>query len=234
MINFLLGIAASLLASFIFAFLVYGRTVFQLRGRDIILLWSVTRRLSANGIINFFATRADYIKYRQNGTVTKYIRTAERELIYVGLWLSHGIEMANIRETLESLLEHGCYVELIFLDPTVRYIESLADFLALSTDSVVTRINQSIYQMTSLKDSLPENLKPRFVLKAHSKLTTSSAFLIDQDTEHARVLIDFKLYGLGREQSFGIEFQRVAAADSLYSRVVSSFMEIRRQARAIA
>lgn len=230
MTNFLLGVLSSLVASFIFVFLVYGKTIFKLRSKDLQLFWSMTKRLRANGIVNFFASRADYVKYREHGTVTEYMATTKRELVYIGFWLSHGTEMTNIRETLDKILSRGCYVEFIFVNPQISYLSNLADFLAIPEESILSRINQSINQMKEMRNSLPDNLKQRFILKTHDKLVTSSAFLIDQDTESEKILVDFKLYSLGREQTFGIEFNGKRSGSSLHSRMFTSLLNIRESA----
>jgi hypothetical protein len=196
--------------------------------------WSVTRRLAAEGFVNFFAKRSDYMKYRKAGTITEYIRGVERELIYIGFWLSHGIEMANIENVLRELLEKGCYIEFVFTDPRAPHAKSLAQFFAQTPDSIAFKLQHSINRMVSFRNKLPRNLRPRFVIMTHRNMITASTFMIDHNTRSGKTLVDFKLYQMGRDESFGIEFQGKLNEDSLHNRIVASFQKVRKSAKVVS
>jgi hypothetical protein len=227
MTGFLIGIGSSLAAAAIISFLVYGKAVGSLRWNDFRLYWSMTRRMRANGIINFFSSRADYVKYRKNGTISQYIRSAERELLYVGFWLAHGTEMSNVTEALIDRIREGVTIELIFIDPNSECVPALATYFDITVDEVRSRVASSIEKMRRLRETLEDDARLHFRLKTHRKLLTASAFLIDGSTQKARILVDFKLFAFERDHTFGIEFGHVDNGDTLYSRVGESYRKIR-------
>ncbi len=231
--EFVLGVMASMLASIILAIVVLGREAFSLNFRRIKTYWSVTKRFGGEGIINFFAKRSDYMKYRKAGTIAEYIRGVERELIYVGFWLSHGIEMTNIEDVLRELLEKGCYIEFVFTDPHAPHVKSLAQFFSQNPESIAFKIQDSIDRMVSFRNRLPQNLKPRFVIMTHRNMISASTFMIDHNTHNGKTLVDFKLYQMGRDESFGIEFQGRLSKASLHYRIVESFQKVRKSAKII-
>jgi len=229
--QFWAGVAASLTAAFI------AWVVVQLKSRALLswgtlsLFWSVTRRLKDTGVSNFFTSRSDYALFRKQKTISDYISTARKELVYVGFWLAKAVEIENIQDKLRELLDRGCTVELVFLDrnldPTLR--SKIAACLGMSQDSLVGRLDCTWSDMRSFRDDLPEEVKPRFILRSHQEFISSSALIFDPATEHAKTLVDFKLYGAGRQNSFGIELKPSKLPNSLYERVTDSFLEVRRE-----
>jgi hypothetical protein len=234
MTGFLVGVGSSLVAAIIFSLLLYGRAAGNLKWTDFKLFWFMTSRLRANGIINFFPSRADYIKFRQNGTISQYISTADRELLYVGFWLAHGTEMSNVGEALIELVRKGVAVELVFIDPDGECLPAMANYFDIPVEEVRSRVASTIEKMQRIRESLDEDLQPRFRLKTHQKLLTASSFLMDGGTENAKILVDFKLFASGRDHSFGIEFGHVDGENTLYYRVEKSFRKIRASSKEIS
>ncbi len=76
----------------------------------------------------------------------------------------------------------------------------------------------------------PPEMRARFALLHHSEMITASALLFDYGTPTAKILVDQKLYGVGREGSFGMELKPSMAPNSLYERVTGSYLTIRRRA----
>jgi hypothetical protein len=228
--EFFLGVGSSVAAVALLAFLASGRSTLNLSWNELRLLWSTTRRMRRNGIMNFFAKRSDYIKHRKEGTIPEYISLANRDLLYVGFWLAHGVDMSDIRNAMRELLERGCRIELIVINPENGYGKHLAEYLAMTPESLKIRIAHTVDQMREFRKSLTPELKTNFSIRTHTKLITASAFVLDRDTPKARILVDFKLYNAGRDNTFGIEFQAVQGKDKLYSRILDSLMKIRNSA----
>ncbi|MGW5441535.1 hypothetical protein [Nocardia asteroides] len=193
---------------------------------DVRAFWLITRRLKRNGVDNFFAKRSDYVRYRRHGTIQEYVNTAKHDLKYVGFWLAHGVEISNIGEHLAKMAQSGRSVEIVLLDPTCSYLPFLAQYLNLPEAAVASRIYAALNQLQKAREDVPANLAHLFRIKLHTKMITASAFLVDSTSDTSRLLVDFKLYGADRDNTFGIEFKRVSTEDSLYKRVYDSYDRI--------
>jgi hypothetical protein len=226
-IQFFLGILASLIASLILFVILQIKTRIILRWGTLKLFWLIVQRLRDNGIINFYTSRSDYVKFRKQSSIADYIETTKKEFIYIGFWLAQGTEMENITSKLFELLKRGCSVELVLLDPKSSHGNKIAEYLGISFENYKARLKTTWEYLIKFKNSLPDDLKPRFLLRSHDKLISSSAFIFDYNTEFAKTLIDIKLYGMGRESSFGIELQPSKMKNSLYYRITKSFLTIR-------
>jgi hypothetical protein len=224
------GVGASVLAAFICFVIVQIKTRALLSWSTFSLFWSITKRMKATGVSGFFATRADYSRCRKEKTIGEYIRTAEKELIYVGFWLAHGVEMENILQEIERLLNR-CPVELVFLDQNLsdELGEKIAGYLGMPPANLKSRLQNAWSDVLSFREKLPSDMKSRFAVRRHREFTASSAFIFDSGGEQAKTLVDFKLFGAGRASSFGIELRSGGGDDCLYRRITGSFHEIRKK-----
>jgi len=230
-IQFFLGVVTSLVATVLFLVILQIKTRSVLSFEVFMAFWRLARRLRDNGVSNFFASRADYARYRPQGAISEYIETTHRELIYVGFWLAQGIEINNIKAIIPKLLRENCLVEFVFLSPDFVAMDQLAEYLGVSPKTIRARVMDALESMVHLRNSLPPELSGRFILKVHKQLITSSAFVFDHGTPKAKTLIDIKLFGLGRERTFGIELRATKSPDTLYAHITRSFMDIRKTAQ---
>lgn len=235
MSNFLLGVLASLSAMFIGFLIVQVKTRALLSWGTFFLFWSITRRLRDTGITNFFTSRSDYVSFRKERSISEYISTTKKEFLYVGFWLAQGVEIDNVYSKFRELLHKGCTVEIVLMDQNSdsNFKRKVAAYLGFSEESLSTRLSNTWSNMIQFKNSLSEDLKARFILRYHQELVSSSTFIFDYRTESAKTLVDFKLYGMGREQSFGIELKPSEIENSLYERVTNSFLEIKKKATVV-
>jgi len=182
-------------------------------------------------VTNFFTSRSDYVSFRKERSISEYIYTAKKELLYIGFWLAQGVEIENISRKLRGLLDDGCMIEIAFLDRNIdeNLKSKIAAYLGISQESLIGRLNDTWFDMCRFRDDLPEDIKARFVLRSHQEAISSSAFIFDYGTQYAKTLVDFKLYGAGRENSFGVELTPSKLPDSLYDRLTNSFLEIKRR-----
>ncbi|MFL1597299.1 hypothetical protein [Gordonia amicalis] len=231
--TFFLGVLASVVAALFLSLMAYLLGFGRASLKDARYAWQVTRRLRRNGILNFFANRSEYVKHRKNGTIRDYLRTAEHSISYVGFWLAHGVEISNIGHELASLAKEGKFVEVVLLNPKSELIPALSTYLNLPEPSVVKRINDALSHLQQARDSLPADHAHLFRLKLHSQLLTASAFLLDTNKPGAKVLVDFKLFGSDRDNTFGIEFQELdkTTPSSLSQRVTNAYRKISSSAR---
>lgn len=179
-----------------------------------------------SGCVNFFSCRNSYRAYKAHGTASNYISQASRSVIYVGFWLAHETEISDIRPTIKNLLESGRIVTIVLIDSDSEIVDYCSKFLGIRSDEVKNRVVATKSKFLELYSDLSADAKKRFHLKFHRVPISSSAFLVDHEVPTAaRTLVDFKLYGFSRDDSFGIEFKS-GKYNSLYERVTNSYLFI--------
>lgn len=236
MANFWIGVLASLSAMLIGFVIVQIKTRAALSWSTLSLFWSLARRLKEAGVSNVFPSRSDYRVHRKERSISDYVLTAKRELIYVGFWFAEGIEIDNTFNAMLQLLEKGCTVELVLMaqDLDTGLETKIADYLAISSESLHSRLVHAWADTRRFRAAISDDLKTRFILRSHKELVTSSAFIFDYGADCAKTLVDFKLYGAGRTRSFGIELKPSNIQDSLYLQTTVSFLGIKKKSLVIA
>lgn len=228
MLDYLVNLSANIVAAILIAvaLAVWGIVLGWRRGLS--FRYRITKRLMANGVSNFFASRADYVAHRTESTPAEYVLTANSELVYVGYWLAQATEIDKIADAIRKLVDHNRMVELVLLDPDVPkgVLDMWARFFGETREAFESRVRSAWERLTALRNGLEPTKRARLVLRKHRQFTGGSAFLFDRGTPSEKMLVDFKLFAMGREQSFGLEFRPVEEGNSLYARVKKSFEAI--------
>ncbi len=194
-------------------------------------MYRIAREYTKAGGINFFSSRQAYIKFKDHGTASNYLSKAESNIIYVGFWLAHSVEIGNVIETIKSLLETGKKVVIVLIDPDSDIINYCSKFLGLNNIEIKNRIVNSIRKFCCMYDNLSIEAKKRFTLKLHSVPISASAFLIDNELNYGKTLVDFKLYNYCRDDGFGMEFHKKGYP--LYDKFTKSYKAIAEEAKEI-
>lgn len=186
------------------------------------------RRMKKGGITNFFCTRHEFSTLRLGSTLSEYLSLTRKELIYVGFYLSGGTDRARVDDALTGLLQKGCRVELVFLDPDIEdnVLQCIERFLAIATGTLRTTLQHALTHFQNFAVALSEQDRARFFVRVHRTILASSAFLIDYDEADGRVLVDTKIHGAGRDFSYAIEFARSAPGPSLATEYAKSFKRL--------
>lgn len=229
MTNFLFGILASVLAApFVY---ILGRLFSPFLGS-----WSAyfnlvasARRLQRAGILNIIPSRSDYRLLRGGETIRNYLlKNVQHSLVYIGFWHAKGIEMDNISDTFLDLLQRGCTIELILLDENIAdpSAEMIAKYLGLSLRGLRERVAEAWRFGSAFRQRIPTPFAGHFVMKSHLNAIYASSFIIDHTSQHPRLLVDIKIFGLGRESGFALELVRTGDPNNLYDRFYRSFMKV--------
>jgi hypothetical protein len=210
-------------------FLTFGRM------RRIWRTLKFSNRMKRAGISNFFCSRQEFSTLKVGRSLSEYILTAEKELIYVGFYLSGGTDRARVDRALASLLQRRCHVELVLLDPDIEEdaLQRIEEFLAIATGTLRGALQNAVAHFIAFAGSLSAEDRSRFVLRRHRTILACSAFLIDLGEVKARMLIDTKIHGAGRDFSYAMEFEGVPSAPSLAAEYAASFMRIAHRANVI-
>lgn len=192
----------------------------------------IISEFSKAGGVNFFSSRKSYTKYRDHGTPSEYISKCKSSVYYIGFWLSHSTEVGSAINTFREVLESGRKVTIVLLNPDSDVILPCSQFLGLNPSELKSRINNSLDKFIELHHILSSSAKKNLTIKVHNIPISSSAFLLDSELgSGGRTLLDVKLYGFSRDDSFGIEF--INQGRQLYDKVTKSFLEIEDSATTI-
>jgi hypothetical protein len=209
--NFLIGVGASIVAAIIVALIPPLRRWIFRSVQSVGHTWNSARRLVSAGVFAFYARRSDYVKHRRQSTISEYLDTSKRSIAYVGFWLAHGTEIEDIANTIPRLLQNGRSVSLLFMDPASPHLASLSEYLNIDAQQIAQRIRASIGKFSRARQDLNPAERDRLSLRIHHAPLTASAFLIDIDTPQAKILVDVKIFGLSRDDSYGMELRGVGS-----------------------
>jgi hypothetical protein len=165
-------------------------------------------RMRKNGISNFYNNRQDYVTARPERSLGEYMLRCRRRFLYVGFYLAGATERDRIDSVLSTLLERGCEIELVLLDPdapreTIREVER---HLAVPNGTLQQLLRHAHDHFRKLRSRLSVAAQNRFAIKLHQEALSSSAMLLDEGEPDGRMLVDNKIHQAGRDRSFGIEF----------------------------
>ena len=187
-------------------------------------------RLEPSGVRQVYLQRSDYVNHSLGGaTIESYVETANSSLLYVGYWLAHGTEIANVVEAFRKITERGVAVEIVLLSESLPspLRAELAAMLGLSETELAQRVIAAWQKFKTLQASLSVPGKARFVLKSHQHPLGASIFIFDkEDATREKLHVDFKIFGLGRGDSFSMEMSPGAAPNSLYSRYKRAYCSL--------
>lgn len=185
---------------------------------------------SKAGIINVFPSRKTYLQHKDHGTAAEYIRKCNRSLYYVGYWLASSISFGEILKSFEGLLKNHTSVTVVFIDPNNRDIlETCSKYLGTTSDELRNRIQFSLEKVAELKSSLEAECQKYLSIKVHCVPLATSAFVIQQaDSKETRVLMDYKLYDLCRDEGYGLELKDESKA--ITQKAMKSYLKICQEA----
>ena len=174
-----IGTIGSLLAMVIAILILQAKTKVALRWSKVRLFWRIVGRMSDGGISNVYLSRAEYVKYRKEQTLEAYVDSAKKQMLYIGFWLSQGIEFEQIERAMRRVLDRGGEVELVFLSPDVTrtVADGLADYLAIARPECKEKLESAWSHVKTFRDDLPQGLRGRILLKSHKEVLQESVWV---------------------------------------------------------
>ena len=189
---------------------------------------STNRRMLDSGIVEMFFARHQYASSNapERTNILLYLATAQVRVRYIGLWMAQASEQYRLDEVVRNLLERGCDVEFVVLNPDMspKSLTAAADALGMPENEIRTRASLSLEKLKELGSSLRSDLLARFRLFVHDVPLTASVIEFDRNTKEHRCWLDIKLRGRGRADSLSMEIKE--GKDNLLLRVSASFDEV--------
>jgi hypothetical protein len=183
------------------------------------------RRLEELGLINFFASRADYGVYRPPGTIVGYLDTAESRIDIAAYWLAHGNEAESIARSLVEILERKprLRMRIAMIDPNGPHVGAIAEYLAMRTVEMSSRLESSLDNLVLARGAAGESARSRMDILTYSQMPAASVIMLDYGTSRGRIQLDFKPFQRPRSESFSFE---LAAPSALYTRCSDAWMAL--------
>jgi hypothetical protein len=181
-----------------------------------------------DGFINFYCSRQEYYTARRERTLSDYIRKTKREFEYVGFYLAGATDRNRIDDALRDILRRGCIVKLVLLNPDAdaQTIAIVERNLAIAANTLHGTLVHAFEHLNGFRNSLSAEDQSRFHLLRHSIPLTSSAMFVDFNEVGGRLLVDTKIYGAGRDSSYGMEFETPVEDSSLGGQLAASFRRV--------
>lgn len=223
MSEFLLGVGSSLVASVIFVAIARKQNwiVFGKARRS----WQLARRLDEIGMTNFFASRADYARYRPSGHLADYLDTATYRIDIAGYWMGHGNETEAIAKRIVQSLNKkpGMTVRIALIDPNGPHVQAVASYLGIADAELRDRLEASLNNLAHERQGATESVRNRFSILTYAEMPLASVIILDYGATSARVQLDFKPFRRPRSESFSFE---ITAPSALYETCASAWIAI--------
>jgi len=234
--DFISSTLSGILANIIFAAIAFGFTWIisnNFRTAMKSILFSI--RMSSSGVINFYCSRDEYRTHRKETNIDDYVLRAKKSLTYIGHALDSGVSSADISSSFKKLLENDVKIKLILLSPETepKCLEALERYLRHPKGQLRALLQASIDQFQKLKNDTQEEKRINFEILTHQEFIAQTAFQIDLEESHGFMLVDTKIYGVGKDHSFGIEFEKIDkdSARTLFKSHLDSFEKIKNLAK---
>lgn len=171
------------------------------------------QRIPATGVSNFFPNRENYQKDRELSFL-EYISSAKVSLSYCGHWLAFSIDQHNTLETLCELAQSGKNVQLILLDPSLplEVLATYATYFNETEEYLRNQIHNTWAKVTDAKKKLGQKAQSCLELRKHQEFISYSSFWFDKNHAQQHILIDVKIFGISRRDSYGIELKPTSGA----------------------
>lgn len=208
MINFIIGVASSIIATILIALALLGRSKFadayRMRRKEL----NIAKRMYAAGLSNFFASRGDYARYRNAPRLIDYLDKASSRILISAYWMAQGAEMEGVVDGLEALIREPrrISITIVVIDPTASYVDALAQHLNVGQEYLVSRARGTLFTLHELYGRLSESEKERLVIRVHRTVPMASLIALDPDLPSGRLQIDIKPYKVARQSSVSFEF----------------------------
>lgn len=188
-------------------------------------------RSAENGLTDFFPDRDSYTRDRA-ASLEQYLETAKSDLTYVGHWMAVSVDQRHTLDAIKSMLQAGKQITLVLLskDLPVDIMASYARFFGKTDLDFSRQVAKGWDLIEKWRSELGREELKRLVLKSHEEFICHSAFVFDRGHGDEKILIDQKIWGLDRKNSFGFELsqnQKDRLGDrTLFSRYSRSLKEL--------
>jgi hypothetical protein len=180
-----------------------------------------TKRIKEAGVVTFFYNRATLTN--DVGTIGHYIKKANRELIYIGCWLSGALNAQDATEAIIEQCKKGVECKFCVLSPNSPLIEYYAKFFDIPTASLIEKSRSALATLSRIRANLPNTDRHKLKIFIHDEFVNTSFWIIDPGMDNSIIQLDHKLFGRSRQFSYGFEILR---KNDFYENIRDSYFKI--------
>lgn len=186
-----------------------------------------------NAAVKFIYTNRDSYTKDRKKSFEKYIESAEISFLYFGHWLAVSLDQKNTLNSLEKILnsERKATIIMIKKDLDESLINYYSELYNEDPENLKRNIKQNWNDVLNWRDSLSTIQQSNLSLREHTKKVSFSAFSFDRESPKNHILIDQKIWGLKRRDSFGIELCKKMSKGkerTLYCRYAECLLNLER------
>lgn len=172
-------------------------------------------RMVRSGITDFFPDRDSYTRDRKMN-LEQYIKTAKTDLTYIGHWMAVSTDQRHTLDAIKTMLQSGKKIALILLskDLPQDILASYARFFGKTDAEFQSQVESGWAVIQRWRLALGADEAKMLTIKAHGEFICHSAFMFDRGQDVSKILIDQKIWGLDRKNSFGFELSYKNGAKS--------------------
>lgn len=205
-----------------------NKTIKKVGAHKIEVNQPLKQQISVAGLNSFFTNRDDYKVYRKDfSTIDKYINTAQKSIVLVGISLSTGIEFDDICSVLKERIssQDDFQITISLLNPYQEELFlSLKSMFGIEHTELQNQTKRALRKLQELKNTLNNHQKNRFTIKMHKTLPFGSAILLDDNLENGTIQIETKPYKVGMRKSFAMEF--INNGSDFYKTIRKSYYDL--------
>lgn len=206
--SFAITVIGSLTAAGIIYLIARSKGLITFSWASFIRSVKLQKRLRSAGLSNFYASRSDFVRYREAPKLTDFLSSAEESIDIAAYWMAHGNEAEGIAEHIAKLVQPPKKIRatVAIIDPKSVYIEELACYLDMKPSELKSRIESSLNNLYEAKRKLSAEDQKRFKIKIYHTIPIASVIMIDEGSKDGRIQLDFKPYKVPRDYSFAFQF----------------------------
>jgi len=185
-------------------------TEFMLRrtesARDGILsgIPSYAERMVSAGITNFYVGRDEWQMYRDPPRLSDYLLTAQKSVKIATYWLAQG-SIEGVINIYQKLIDRGVSVEVVTIEPADDIAKTLSRDVNEMPESIKTYVTLALNKLNHLRNELPEDKKELFSVRVSKVIPQAAVIFMDGGTPNGKIQLEFRPYGVPRNDSFSIE-----------------------------
>jgi len=145
----IVGIIISLIAEALI--IVFARSLgwVALPFRTIRHVINLHNRLELNGFYNFYASRDDYVRFREAPRLPDYLGLAQKSIKVCALWMAESTEMEGVANAIAELVRppRNIEVTICIVNPKGPAVDSLASYLDMKTEETRTRTTNALMRL---------------------------------------------------------------------------------------
>ena len=188
--------------------------------------YSFESRIKQSGITNFYVGRDEWQLYRNPPRLADYLMTATKSVKIATYWLAQG-SIEGVLNIYKNLIEAGIAVEVVTINPTDSIASTLAHDVNETANNIMIYVHLALEKLLDLKSNMSPDKQDLFSVCISNVIPQAAVIFLDSGTENGRIQLEFRPYGVPRNDSFSMEisYKKDARLYNLLEKSWNKFFE---------